>query len=152
MRYLFGSLLMCALLAGTTYADAVLALPSTSAAGQPDAIVRLDASSIAAGIGYLWGDGNIVYSGKSHAFKLSGVSIADIGGAHITANGAVYNLKHLSDFSGKYTTVSVGLTVGGGGSVAVLRNGHGVVIKLRSTTRGLKLNLSTDGIAITLES
>lgn len=147
MRSLTVSLLASAFLAGAACAGA-----SNSAAEQPDASINLNAVSVAAGIGYVWGDGNIVYLGEKHRFKLSGISIVDVGGAHISATGLVYNLRHLRDFGGQYTTVSVGLTVGGGGSVAVLRNEHGVVIKLHSTTRGLKFNLSADGVDITLKS
>lgn len=153
MRPLTVSVLACALLAGVAYAGDSKTAPSPmSAAEQPDASINLNAVSVAAGIGYLWGDGSIVYLGGKHRFKLSGISIVDVGGAHISATGLVYNLRHLRDFGGQYTTVSVGITIGGGGSVAVLRNEHGVVIKLHSTTRGLKFNLSADGVDITLKS
>ena len=80
---------------------------------------------IAAGIGFVWGKGELVYGGQKHPFKLSGVSIADVGGAHITASGIVYNQTTLDDFNGNYTAVTAGVTVGGGGSAAILRNATG---------------------------
>jgi hypothetical protein len=98
----------------------------------------------------VWGHGHLNYKGARRAFKLSGVSIVDVGASHITASGVVYNLTRLRGFSGNYTTVSAGLTVAGGGSVVVLRNGHGVVIKLVSTAEGLRFNLSADGVNIKL--
>ena len=153
MRSLTFSLLACALIANAAHAAGSDTSTSPSNAGElPDASINLSAVSVAAGIGYLWGDGNIVYQGERHRFELSGISIVDVGGAHISATGLVYNLRHLRDFGGRYTSVSLGVTVGGGGSVAVLRNEHGVVIKLHSTTRGLKFNISADGVDITLKS
>ena len=61
-------------------------------------------------------------------------------------------LQNLEDFNGNYTAVSAGLTVAGGGSVAVLRNEHGVVIKLHATTAGLRFTLAAEGVAIKLKS
>ena len=44
-----------------------------------------------------------------------------------------------------------GATVAGGGEVAVLENQKGVRILFHSTTQGLKLNLSADGVAVALK-
>jgi len=44
------------------------------------------------------------------------------------------------------------MTVAGGGSVAYLKNEHGVVIKLHSTEVGLKFNLAANGVKVTLAS
>ena len=70
----------------------------------------------------------------------------------INASGDVYHVQDLKDFDGNYTTVSAGLTVVGGGSVAILRNEHGVVIKLHATTEGLRFNLAAEGVDIKLKS
>ena len=60
-------------------------------------------------------------------------------------------LRALDDyFDGNYTAASAGLTVAGGGSAAILRNEHGVVIKLLSTTEGLRFNLAAEGVNIKL--
>jgi hypothetical protein len=58
----------------------------------------------------------------------------------------------LNDFDGTYTATSAGITIAGGGSAAILRNEHGVVIKLLSTSEGLRFNLSADGISIKLKN
>ncbi len=47
--------------------------------------------------------------------------------------------------------VTAGATVGGGATVAYLKNEHGVVIKLHSTTVGLRFTLSADGVHIRLQ-
>jgi hypothetical protein len=119
----------------------------------PSAYVWLSGGSIAVGIGYTWGHGTLYYSKnqKQYKFKLSGVSIADVGGAGITAEGEVYNLSNPADLSGRYSAVTAGVTVIEGGSVAYLKNSNGVVIKLHSQTGGLRFNLSADGMNITLQ-
>jgi hypothetical protein len=150
MRYLTLSVLASAVLTGAAFAGDLATDSSASANDRPDAILDLSGSNVAAGIGYLWGSGDLTYLGTQHAFKLSGVSVVDVGAAHLNASGVVYNLKNLSDFNGTYTAVSVGLTVAGGGSAAILRNEHGVVIKLHATTRGLNFNFSADGVNIKL--
>ena len=152
MRQLTVSMLACALLGGAAFADTSETHSTTNAADEPNATVDLTAGSFAAGIGFVWGHGDLIYKGSKHRFKLSGVSIVDVGASKITASGVVYNLTTLSDFSGNYTAVSAGLTIAGGGSAVVLRNEHGVVIKLLSTAEGLRFNLSADGVAINLRS
>jgi hypothetical protein len=150
MRHMTVSMLGCALLAGAALADNPAASPTSNTTDQPVATIELTAGSIAAGIGYVWGHGHLTYGGKRHSFKLSGVSIVDVGASHITASGVVYNLRDLQDFSGNYTAVSAGLTVAGGGSFVALRNQHGVVIKLLTTAEGLRFNLAAEGVNISL--
>jgi hypothetical protein len=119
---------------------------------QSDGTVNVTGGSIAAGIGFSWGHGQLNYGGQSHAFKISGVSLVDVGVANISASGHVYNLKNLADFNGNYVAMTAGMTVAGGGSAAYLKNEHGVVIKLHSTDVGLRFNLSADGVKVTLAS
>ena len=150
MRHLTVSMLACFLLAGAATAADAPSAPGTTE--QPSATIDLTGGTVAVGIGYVWGHGHLVYKGASHAFKLDGVSIVDVGASHISASGVVYHLKSIRDFNGNYTTVSAGLTVAGGGSVVVLRNQNGVVIKLLSTAEGLRFNLSADGVNIKLST
>lgn len=152
MRKLIASLMVSALMAGFALSHAENASDPIPPGSQPDGTVTLTGGSVAAGIGYVWGHGDLTYAGQSHPFKISGLSIVDVGAANISATGHVYDLKTLADFGGNYVAVSAGLTVAGGGSVAYLRNEHGVVIKLEATTVGLRFNLSGDGIKVTLKS
>jgi len=118
----------------------------------PDAAISLSGGAVAAGVGYVWGSGQLTFDGSPYSFKVSGLSIVDVGVAKIDAAGAVYNLKHLNDFDGTYTAFAAGATVAGGGGVAYLRNQNGVVIKLNSTSAGLRFNLSANGVTLKLES
>jgi hypothetical protein len=117
-------------------------------------VTSLSGGSVAIGIGYTWGHGTLYYSKdqKEYKFKLSGISVVDVGGAGITAEGEVYNLATPADLSGNYSAVTAGLTIVAGGSVAYLKNdNNGVVIKLHSQTGGLRFNLSANGMHITLQ-
>ncbi len=115
--------------------------------------VAVAAEGDSAAPGYTWGHGTLYYSKdqKQYTFKLSGVSIADVGAAGITAEGEIYNLSSPADLSGNYSAVTAGVTVIEGGSIAYLKNDKGVVIKLHSQTGGLRFNLSANGMHITLQ-
>jgi hypothetical protein len=119
----------------------------------PSAYVWLSGGTVAIGIGYSWGHGTLYYSKdqKQYKFKLSGVSVADVGAAGLNAEGEVYNLTSPADLSGNYSAVTAGVTIIEGGSVAYLKNEKGVVIKLHSQTGGLRFNLSANGMHITLQ-
>jgi hypothetical protein len=152
MRKVVVSLVASTLFAGFALSHAEDASSPVPAGAQPDGTLTFRGGSVAAGIGYVWGSGDLSYGGKAHQFKISGLSIVDVGAANITAAGHVYNLKTLADFGGNYVELSAGLTVAGGGSVAYLKNEHGVVIKLEATAVGLRFNLSGDGVKVTLKS
>lgn len=139
--------------AAAAAADSASTPPPVAEGAIPSAYVWLSGGSVAVGIGYTWGHGTLYYSKdqKQYKFKLSGVSVADVGGAGITAEGEVYNLASPADLSGEYSAVTAGVTVIEGGSLAYLKNAKGVVIKLHSQTGGLRFNLSANGMHITLQ-
>jgi hypothetical protein len=153
MRKLLLSLFASVFVSGAVVAADAPASAPVSEGSIPSAYVWLSGGSVAIGIGYAWGHGTLYYSKdqKEYKFKLSGVSVVDVGGASITAEGEVYNLTKPSDLNGRYATVTAGATVIAGGSVAYLKNENGVVIKLHSQTQGLRFNLSADGMKITLQ-
>jgi hypothetical protein len=152
MRRQFLSLFATVLLSSAVLAADGSSSAPVAEAAIPSGYVWFSGGSVAIGIGYTWGHGTLYNSKdqKQYKFKLSGVSIADVGGADITAEGEVYNLTKPSDLTGNYSAVTAGLTIGAGGSVAYLKNDNGVVIKLHSQTGGLRFNLSANGMHITL--
>ena len=128
------------------------AAPPVATGAIPSGYVWYSGGSVAVGIGYTWGHGTLYNSkdAKQYPFKLSGVSVADVGAVGLNAEGEVYNLTSPADLAGNYSAVTAGLTVIEGGSVAYLKNEKGVVIKLHSQTGGLRFNLSANGMHITL--
>jgi hypothetical protein len=125
---------------------------SMTADAPADATLKLEGGSVAAGIGYVWGHGSLSYQSAAHKFSISGVSVVDVGAAKILAIGDVSHLAKLSDFAGVYTAWSAGATFGGGGSAVYMKNEKGVVIKLISSTQGLRFNLSGNGVKVTLQN
>jgi hypothetical protein len=153
MRSMMFSLAACTLLCAAAYAaDADSSAPVVADDAKPDATVTLKGGSVAAGIGYTWGHGELNYGKKLREFSIKGVSIVDVGAANFTAAGQVYNLEKLSDFSGNYVAAGAGMTIAGGGTATYLKNEHGVVIKLIATDVGLKFNLSADGVHVSLKN
>src|SRR6202158_5024643 len=153
MHKLFLSLFAIAFVSGVAAAAEGASSPPPVAEGStPSAYVWLSGGSVAIGIGYTWGHGTLYNSKdqKQYKFKLSGVSVADVGGAGINAEGEVYNLSSPADLAGNYSAVTAGLTIIEGGSVAYLKNEKGVVIKLHSQKGGVRFNLSASGMRITL--
>jgi hypothetical protein len=118
----------------------------------PDGTLSLNGTSLAAGVGWVWGEGNLEFAGKEHPFKISGLSVVDAGVANISASGEVYNLKNLSDFDGKYTAASAGIAVGEGAGASYLKNEHGVVIKLLESSEGLRVKLAAQGVTIRMKT
>ena len=64
--------------------------------------------------------------------------------------GEVFNLKKLSDFSGNYVAGAAGIAVAGGVNDVIMKNEHGVVLRLHGTEKGVKLTLGPQGVKINL--
>ena len=135
-------------------AASILAMPAMAIAASdtPDATIELSGGTVAAGVGYSWAKGTLDFQGQSIPVNVKGLSVAALGVGSVRASGEVYNLEKLQDFEGNYTAVSAGATLAGGAAATAMKNQNGVVIKLRSTTQGLQLNLSVEGVAITLSN
>ena len=126
--------------------------PPVSDATPADGSVELSGGSVAAGIGYTWGNGALTVNNRKHNFKINGLSIVDVGASSYSATGNVYHLNKLSDFDGNYVALSAGAAIAGGGNAVYLQNQNGVVIKVVSTEVGLRFNLAASGVSITLQN
>jgi hypothetical protein len=151
MRVLI-SMATMVLMCGAALADQATDSATVSESGTPDATVSLSATSVAAGVGWVWGNGKLAFKGAGHTFKISGLSVVDAGVSSITATGQVYHLANLQDFAGNYTVAAAGIALGGGGGASYLKNEHGVVIKLVETQQGLRFNLSGEGMKVELKN
>ena len=153
MRKLLLSFFVVFVSAAAAAADSGSSKSPVAEGAIPSGYVWLSGGAVAIGIGYSWGHGTLYYSKdqKQYKFKLSGVSVADVGAAGITAEGEVYNLTSPADLGGDYSAVTAGVTIVEGGSVAYLKNDKGVVIKLHSQTGGIRFNLSANGMHVTLQ-
>ena len=117
----------------------------------PDATLRLKHGSVAAGIGFSWGSGTLVYKGKEYPIDVNGLSLGKVGISGGSASGEVYNLKNLQDFDGHYNAASAGLTIAGGASATALKNQNGVRVVVTSTKRGVDVTIAGGGVDMKLK-
>jgi hypothetical protein len=151
MRRMIVSLAVCTLLCAAAYAGDLDSSVPIAQDAQPDATLNLRGGSVAAGIGYTWGRGELEYDNSSRRFSIKGVSVVDVGVTDFSASGYVFNLNKIEDFSGNYVAAGAGIAVAGGGTAVYLKNEHGVVIKLIATDVGLKFTLSAEGVHVALQ-
>jgi hypothetical protein len=118
----------------------------------PDGVIELSGGSVAAGIGFSWGSGTLIFQGKRYPLKVSGFSLASVGVTDYTAAGNVTGLRTAQDINGVFTSVAAGATLGGGGNIAAMKNQNGVVIQMTSTTAGLSLTLAAEGVKISISN
>ncbi len=117
----------------------------------PDATIRLTEGSVAVGIGWNWGRGEISYQGKTYHVKVDGLSVAEVGITKAEASGSVYNLKNVEDLNGVYAAAGAEGTAGKGMGYSSLRNDKGVVINLKSETKGANIKIAASGLKLTVE-
>ena len=113
--------------------------------------VRLTEKSVAVGIGVSWGRGELTCGGKTYRFKVSGISVQDVGASETDATGFVYDLRNHQDFAGTYTAITAGAAAGAGSSITSMKNEKGVRVTLRATKEGAQLTAGPEGMKVTLE-
>jgi hypothetical protein len=122
----------------------------TAAQNVPSGTIELTGGSVAAGIGYTWAKGVLIFGGKQYPLTVSGLSIVHVGISHYTASGTVYDLNQVSDINGIYTAVSAGAAIAGGASVTAMKNSRGVLIQMVATHAGLNFSLGPKGMTVSL--
>jgi len=132
-------LAVCVLFAGTVIAE-----------DKPSGTIEISSKTIAIGIGVSWGHGTLKFEGKEYKFKVSGLSIVDLGIASVSAAGEVFNLKSVSDFAGTYSGGEAAAALAGGAGTATLKNQNGVKLKIKSKKQGVQLKLAPEGLKIKL--
>ncbi len=117
----------------------------------PSGTVRITSKAVAIGVGVTWGDGTLTFQGKTYPFSVDGLSVIDLGISNITSAGEVFYLKNIADFSGNYAAGEAGAAIAGGQSDTIMKNEHGVVIRLHGTQQGARLTLAPAGVKLTLK-
>ena len=97
------------------------------------------------------GRGTLRFKGRTYSFKLGSLGVGGFGVSKSKATGEVYNLSRIEDFPGGYFQARAGYAAGRGKGVLRLENANGVVLRLRTTTKGLALNLGADGLKIEMD-
>ena len=129
-----------------SYAISVVPAPKVSGT------VTMKIKAVAFGIGVEWGEGTLtMYDGTSHEFKIRGLTVVDVGISSIEATGEVYNLVEAKDIEKRFVAGAAGAALVGGGSAVAMKNGKGVVMKLKSAQKGVRLTLAAEGLKVTLK-
>ena len=116
----------------------------------PSGTITIESHSVALGFGVNWGHGTLKFKEKEYKFKITGLSVVDLGVSNVSATGEVYHLRHLSDFAGIYSAASAGIAVAGGAGASALENQHDVVLKITSKKQGVQFTLAAEGLRIKL--
>jgi len=87
--------------------------------------LNLSGGSVAAGIGYSWGNGTLSYNGKTYPVKVEGLSVGAARVTRVTAKAEVFNLAKIEDFAGNYVAIGIGATVGGGAGAGAAESTRG---------------------------
>jgi hypothetical protein len=126
-----------------------LLIPVPAAADPlPSGTVKISSKSVAVGVGVVWGSGTLSFQGANHQFSVDGLSVVDLGVSRIRTSGEVFNLNNLEDFSGNYVAGAEGIAVSSGSNDVIMRNDHGVVLRLHGTEKGVRLQLGAQGVTI----
>jgi hypothetical protein len=125
---------------------------SGAARSEPDVMMWLEGGVGSAGAGFAWGRGQMNFQGRDHLFRVSSLSIADVGAAGIYATGRVMRLRKIADFSGNYRASSAGAARAGGSLATYLQNERGVVIELVAMDAATAANRSVNGVRVRLKS
>jgi hypothetical protein len=109
-----------------------------------------------AGIGVadvVWGHGEVQALGQKKRFRLNGMGAGGGGGAKISAEGTVYNMKDIGLFAGVYNEEDIGVVGGKAGKITPiwLRNTNGVILELRGKQTGLAVTGGSNGVLIQFE-
>ncbi|EFL52968.1 conserved hypothetical protein [Solidesulfovibrio fructosivorans JJ]] len=116
--------------------------------GRPSAYVSMQIGQGGFILSATGGRGEVTFKGRTYPFKVGGLGVGGLGVSKVTAVGEVYRLKRLEDFPGAFFQARAGFTAIEGKGVQWLENTNGVILKLRSTSKGVSLNLGADGLKI----
>jgi membrane-bound inhibitor of C-type lysozyme len=112
--------------------------------------VTIETMSAGAGLGVTWGDGVLEYRGEKYPFTVRGFDIGDVGVAKVIANGMVFNLKNVEDFSGMFAAAVAGATFGAGAASGAMYNNNSVTMVWTGTNQGLNFTLAHSGVNVQL--
>lgn len=118
---------------------------------KPSGTVSIDETQFGFLLGGSLGGGKLMFHGKTHRFKIGGISIGDIGASKVKGFGSVYNLTNLNDFAGTYSKLDASATLLKGSGALRLKNEHDVILEIDTTSKGLQLSAGAGGVKVSLK-
>ena len=110
--------------------------------------VRLHIVKVGFIIGVGGGSGVLFYHGHRYRLGISGIGIGSLGIAAVDLVGTASNLTSPGAIAGTYAGAGAGGSFVGGGQVATLQNGNGVVLQLRGVQAGFQVSLGLGGMTL----
>jgi hypothetical protein len=126
-------------------------LVSSSAPAQDTSRINFTIKSVAAGVGFSWGNGFLIFQGQTYPIKVKGFSIITAGISSTNIVGTVFDLKDPADIAGDYRTLEAGAAVGVGVGRIRAKNDKGVTLELDAESKGVKVDLSAGSFTIALK-
>ena len=118
----------------------------------PSGTVVIDETQIMWIVGGDIGGGTLHFQGESYKFKTDGLKLGGFGVNHVKLTGDVYDLKNAADFAGVYGVAEAGVTLGNSSKGDfVMKNDKGVILHLKAAAQGIALDLSVEGLKVTME-
>jgi len=96
------------------------------------------------------GSGTLHFQGRTYRLSIGGIGIGSLGVSAVDLTGTATNLHRASDIAGTYGAAGAGATFVGGGQVASLQNGRGVVLTLSGPQVGFQVSLGLGGMTIAM--
>lgn len=97
------------------------------------------------------GSGTLTFQGETYPFDIAGLGVGGIGISTVDAEGEVYRLTDVADFSGAYAAGEYGIVAGDASAGDIwLENNNDVILHLRAKREGLMLAVGADAIDIHL--
>jgi hypothetical protein len=152
-----GILLSCFIMAAIMTPQAIQAQETTDSntfapAAKPSGRITLTMGQGGFLLSASGGRGTLVVQHKTYVFELAGIGLGEFGGSKIICVGEVYHLNRIEDFAGAYVKFESGYAATKGAGEMWLKNTNGVVIRLRSKTKGLELTAGAEGVLIKLKT
>lgn len=124
---------------------------ATPSQAQTTGHVRLHIVKVGFIIGVGGGSGVLIYHGHRYRLSISGIGIGSLGVAAVDLVGTASNLTSPGAIAGTYAGAGAGGSFVGGGQVATLQNGNGVVLQLRGVQAGFQISLGLGGMTLALQ-
>ena len=138
------------LAAAVVAAATLLGATTTRSQAQTTGSVSLHIVKAGFVVGAAGGDGVLLYHGRPYRLAVGGVSVGSLGIAAVDLRGTASNLRGPASISGSYGGVGAGAAFISGGQVATVRNGNGVVLRLRGVQTGFQVSFGLAGMTIAL--
>jgi hypothetical protein len=129
----------------------VLLGAATPSQAQTTGHVRLHIVKVGFIVGVGGGSGVLIYHGHRYRLSVSGIGLGSLGIAAVDLVGTASNLTSPGAIAGTYGGAGAGGSFVGGGQVATLQNGNGVVLQLQGLQAGFQISMGLGGMTLMLQ-